>query len=360
MATALDGVRPSTRPSDLEDIMALRRTVLEPLLSPEASPAARALLPHAASSFGYRLIGPGAWPGGGAGVALIPAEPDRSLALFAKLGPRMRIVEAPLAGSHRLRDLALRTAVAVGADTIILGESAGGERRMGAVRAAHAAATNAAGLGSTIFLVRGDESAAAEGVRVASWMDGDGSALALARNSLGLLGLASATTTADLSLRDVATRTLLRPMPVVAISVDGTSLLGASLDSARHLAQRLPHLAIRDGRLRDAAVALAAQLPMGLTPSPEDIDESVRRATADDSILAAHRLDDAVAGSTCAGAIVRTGEGTFVVVAARTPTRLILTMAGTESRGGWRRERRSTLRDCAETPADGTCEATQR
>lgn len=353
MATVLDPIRPATHPGELEHLVGLRRLVLEPLLAPDATPASRALAPFSAATLGYRLTAPTRWASGGEGVALLPTQKGLPLAVFARTtGVRDRVVESPVGSHHGVRDLAIRLAVAVDADAIVLGEVFDGAMRAGGVRAAHAAATNAQS--PTVFVVREDKTS--NDVKLAAWMD-DGKAIAMSRRALDSLGIASIAAPPDLQMRDLATRTLLRPTAIVALSAGGTKLESASLDATRHAHEHLAELPVRDGTVHDAAVALAAGVEPTRPAAREGIDEIIKRAASDGSITATHRLAAELAKSAVRASIVRSKEGSFVVAIARTDRASMLVVSPLSDSGDTRTERRSTLAACIDAPVvPGVCE----
>lgn len=355
IAGVLEGVRAATHPGELEHLIGLRRLVLDPLLAPAANGPSRALAPFAAATLGYRLTAPSPWPGGGEGVALLPAQRDLPIALFARTsGVHDRVVEAPV-GAHRgVRDVAVRLGVALGADAIILGEAFDGAMRAGAVRAAHAAATDAHA--PTVFVVREDKTASAT-AKVAAWMD-DGRGLATAHRAFDALGIVVVDAAPDLPLRDMASRTLLRPTAVIALTAGPKTFEAASLDQTRRAHEQLD-VPLRDGALGEAAAALEAGLDTtrAAAAAAEGIDEVVRRA-AEGSIVAAHRLSGESATTALRLALVRAREGSFIVGVARTKRETLVIAADLAGAGAWRTERRPTLRACIESPVvPGVCGA---
>ncbi|WP_394833960.1 poly-gamma-glutamate biosynthesis protein PgsC/CapC [Pendulispora rubella] len=357
MAAALETVRPITRPDEVEDLVALRRLVLEPLLSSQATEAARELAPFAASVLGYRLTKKTAWAMGGQGVALLPEEGPRPVAIFVRAsGAHERVLEAPLGVDRGVRDLALRLGVALEADAVILGEVFDGAMRGGAVRAAHTAATESRS--PTVFLVRQDPSR--DDATVAAWMD-DGTAIAAARAALEGVGLSAPEVPLDPSLRHLSTRTLLRPTSFVAISAGARALRTASLDDARRSWERMPALTLHDGTLGAMAALVAGDLDAAMEDAVADdrIEETVRRAAADASIASTRRLETDIQRGAVRATIVSAREGTFLIAAARKRGRRLLVAAPISSSvRDWRVERRETFAACTREPVlVGVCEA---
>lgn len=354
IAAALDTVRPATHPGDFEHLIGLRRLVLEPMLAPGASESSRALAPFAAATLGYRLTMPARWAAGGEAVALLPTQKGLPIAIFARTsGVRDRFVEAPVGSHHGVRDLTVRLAVALGADAIVLGEVFDGAMRGGAVRAAHGAATNAQA--PIVFIVREDKTS--NDAKLAAWMD-DGQAVAMSRRALDALGIVAIDSPPDLPMRDLATRTLLRPTAIVALSVGGTKLESASLDATRHAHEHLKDLPVRDGTLHDTAVALASALDRSRPAARADIEEIVRRAATDGSVAAGHRLSAELAKAAVRAAIVRAKEGSFVVAVARRERLTVVIVSALVDAADWRTERRATLAACTDAPVvSGACES---
>lgn len=357
MVSAVEAIRPATHPGESEHLVGLRRLVLEPLLAPSPSEASRALAPFAASALGYRVTGPSRWAGGGEGIALLPAQRGMPIALFVRTsGVQHRFVECPAGSHHEIRDLAVRLGVAVDADAIVLGEAFDGAMRAGAVRAAHGAAMGSGA--PVVLLVREDKSR--DGAVFSTWMD-DGTAMSMASRALASLGIAAVEAPADTAMRDLATRTLPRPTAIVAVSAGGKALEAASLDGARRAHEHFPDLQVRDGTVRDVAVSLAAAVDAARPATRNDIDETVRRAVSDGSVLGARRLSAELATSSLRAALVRAREGTFVVAVARTDRRRLVVVSALSDTGDWRIERRATFAACMEAPlVPGVCEALDR
>lgn len=351
MARLLDESRAATDPGTLEDLVALRRLVLSPLLAHDASEADRALAPLAARMLGYRVTAPSPFGGRGLGVAMLPVERNRPLALFARVsGVETTLVEAPI-GAHRgVRDLALRLGVGLRADAIVVGEAFDASMRGGAARAAHSSATDASN--ATVVFVKEDP--LATGATLAAWMD-DGTSLGKVKSSLDALGLTTTVSPPDLATRDLATRTLLRPAPVVALTCGPLALVTASLDDARHQSELLEGMPFRDDSVSSVAKALAAQLD-ATTPAAglEDLAETVHRAATDRSVVATRRLLAVLGRGAAKASLVRAKEGSFLVVASRSgPDRSIVVASLAPDAKAWRTERRSVPGSCLAFPILG-------
>src|SRR5262249_20825199 len=137
ISALLDVAPPAIEPPSIEELLVLRRLVLEPLL--DASPDARSLpiARLAARALGYALHGPAPLEDGDAAFALVPADPSRPTdPKGAALAPRARgalgaivrargvrgaVVEVPHARRDGVRDFGIRVASALRADAIVVG-----------------------------------------------------------------------------------------------------------------------------------------------------------------------------------------------------------------------------------------------
>jgi hypothetical protein len=363
MAMALDDVRPASA-TDEEHLVALRRLLLEPILTPGARESARALAPFAAAALGYRLTAPARWTTGEQAVALLPVERERPIALFVRTGGVPgRVLEAPAAGHRGIRDLALRVGASLGVDAIVLGWSWHDDMHDGALRAAHAAATT--GPAPEVFLLRDDPAESRRLLKIGAWMD-DGAALARGRRAAESLGLTAADAPVDPALRELATHTLLRPTPVVAFAASPTLQEAASLDAARLAWGRfhgVPAL-LRDGTLAEATRLLAASLDDTRPPAADGVVEAARSAATETSVVAMDRLFRALRAEAANAAVVRTKEDTFLAVVARrgrppAASVSVVTVAfgGSGASDAWRYERRPRASACIDAPlANGACE----
>jgi hypothetical protein len=354
MTAALEHARKATSPMAVEYVVAMRRLVLEPLLSPAADTRARELAPFAATAFGYRLSAPSPWIGGGLGVALLPVEDGCPLAVLTRTtGVKTTVVEASVAAHRGVRDFALRLAAATSADAVILGSSFEGGMRRGAVRAAHAAATEVRG--PTVFFVREDP-AVPKGIQLASWMD-DGKALPAARAALDALGTTADDVPADLLLRELATRTLLQPTPLVSFAASPEALTRMGLDDARRALERLAPIGIgaRDGDVRAAARGLAKPLLRDVFVDPSFAD-TVRAAAGEGSVVASLALARELSAGSARAVVVRAAEGTYLVALGRAPRELVLVTARIDPGPPWKIERRTSITACFDAPLpNGAC-----
>ena len=198
------------------------------------------------------------------------------------------------------------------------------------------------------------------GVKLAAWMD-DGSAIGASRQALDALGILAVDAPPDLALRALATRTLLRPTAVIALSAGASTLQLVSLDVTRRAHERLTDLPVRDGTLAAAAGALAGALDESRAPAIDEVDDVVRRASGDASIAAAHRLSAQLAKTAVRAAIVSAKADGFVVAVARTPRRRMVIVSPLSGSAEWRTERRASFAACYDAPVvPGVCESPER
>jgi hypothetical protein len=117
-------------------------------------------------------------------------------------------------------------------------------------------------------------------------------------------------------------------------------------------------ISARDGSLADVAKELFASLDGSRRRASDAIAELARRAAGEESVTATERLDDDLRLASAAGALVRSAEGTHLLVVAQTRSRLVVVAAPVEARGPFRTESRPAWRACVEAPiAGGVCEA---
>ena len=110
-------------------------------------------------------------------------------------------------------------------------------------------------------------------------------------------------------------------------------------------------------RSRTPRRASHASSRRGCPPARDGIDEIVRHAASEASIIAAHALADEIARDAVRAAIVRAKEGSFVVAVARTERASLVVVAPLDG-GNGPRERRAGLAACLAQPlVPGTCEA---
>jgi hypothetical protein len=184
----------------------------------------------------------------------------------------------------------------------------------------------------------------------------DGKAGALGHRALEKLGVPAVDAPPDLATRELASRTLLKPTAIVAITAGGKRLESASLDATRRAHEFLPGLPVRDGTVSDIARLLIGTIEPGRGPAATNFDEIVRRAAADASIIAGRLLADQMSKS-AAAAIARTKEGSFIVAVARTDRAQVVVAAPLDA-SDVTIERRASLDACVNAPVvPGVCEA---
>jgi hypothetical protein len=370
LAAALDGLVVDSHEPSPEDLLALRRLVLDPLLSPPGSPRSWPLLRVSARALGYRLLGPGPIAGGGEGVLLLPGDQPRPLAIVVRSnGVAHTVMEVPQAWGDGTRDLAVRLAASLGSDAILLGLAPGGAARGGeAMRLAHAVSTNAVpGRTPAIVVVRdgGAEWDNAGVVTIGSWGG-------LARNdltdsvrkALTGIGLDAADAPIDLAARELSGRAVFGDVPVVSVIVDANALRLISLDDARGTSKLLAAsgLPTYDGSVESVADRLARKLVDGAAAAPADLPRLARSAAIDGSIVARRSLAAALATTASGAAVARADDGEWLVVVGRDPSGLMVTVVPTDPRAAKPQPEKTpsfkTLREC--TPAiaaGGACRA---
>ncbi|MEO7094143.1 MAG: hypothetical protein ABI175_12890, partial [Polyangiales bacterium] len=276
LATALDELRLDPREPSPEDLLALRRLLLDPLLAPPGTPKSWPLLRVSARALGYRLLGPTKIAGGDEGVVLMPGDTPRPLALVVRTtGVAHVVMEVPQAWGGSTRDLAVRLGASMGTDAIIFGLAPGGAARGGeAMRLAHAVSTNAVpGRDAAIVLVRdgGIEWDNAGVVTLGAWGGAARGPLTdSVRNALAGMGLDVADAPIDLAARELSGRAVFGDVPVVSAIVDASALRLVSLDDARGTTKLLSTsgLPTYDGSIESVTERLARGLPAGAAAAP--------------------------------------------------------------------------------------------
>lgn len=318
LSEVLSDVRASTSSSSLEELLALRRLLLEPLLSPggvAASPASLPLLRLRARRLGYALIGPTSLGDGGEGLALVPTA-SRPLALFVRAtGVASTVVEVAHGAQDAMRDAGVRVGRALGADAILFGlEPLGGARGGLSLRLAHAVASAEVD-GRTprvVFVQRDLEQTDAT---IASWGP-SGPLLAEVSDALRSLGVATTPGPLDLRAREIGGRAVFGPTPLAVLTLDEGALEHLSLDAARFAARAFGSAV--DGDLPSAAQKLSASILDGLAPPEVDVEGLSLRVAREQSIVARRALAHASQRSAVATSLVRTPQGDFLLSVART------------------------------------------
>ncbi|MBI2392469.1 MAG: poly-gamma-glutamate biosynthesis protein PgsC/CapC [Deltaproteobacteria bacterium] len=329
LATVLDDVRATTATASLEDLLALRRLVLEPLFTPSTAPRPHlvTLVRASAGKLGYELLGPSPLADGGEAFVLRPAAPRPFAAVVRTTGVTGTIVEVPHGFHDRMRDAAIRVTLGLGADALLLGlEHGGGSRGGNALRLAHAVASAevAGRVANIVLLYEGiDERTAPGVVSIGAWGGvGREPLAALTRSTLSALGVQTIEGPLDLGPRELGARALFGETPLVAATLDRAALHALSLDESRFSARSLttpalPALLTHDGALVDAASKLAAAIPEGLPAPNVDVLDLARRSTMEQSIVARRSLAAVLSSSAARAGIVHGRQGDFLVLVAR-------------------------------------------
>ena len=337
MAAALEGLHEARTSTSFEDLLALRRLVLQPLLAPPAMPRSFPLIRLAAASLGYELRGPGALAGGGEGVALVPKRGGRPIAAIVRTtGVAHAVLEAPQGYGESIRDAALRLGSELRVDAILLGLEPGGSARGGeAMRVAHALSTfdNEARDPKIVLLREGPAEWDNAGVvSLGAWGGASRDALeADVKRALQAIGLSSTDAPIDLAARELSGRSVFGDVPLVSIVADGTALRLVSLDEARTSMRVLTGtgLTIEDGAPIDVAEKLAAKLP---TTGPLTPEAEILRLAGDvavsGSVVARRALATAIEQTSTRAAIARSVDGDYLVVVARAPKGVLVAVSG--------------------------------
>jgi hypothetical protein len=313
-----------------EDLLGLRRLVLEPLLGVKDVTASLPLIRTCAAALGYELLGPAQLPDGGQAVVLRSKGTTGSIALLARLDKQTGlVVEAPLGTSQSLRSLALRLADRLHADAVLVGlDPEQGALGNTAFAEAHAAATWPADEhGSSIVLLRERELdvARSTSAELATW-GGDASISLAERSVAGLEALGIDTTTApiDLATAEQAGRSVFGSTALVAVTLDPRLLRTGALARSEGALEAFASLPVRDAECGQVAIELATALPVGAPAAPAALLDSARRAAIERSVVARRTLEDALATSSTQAAVVRASTGIFLVVVGRRERALVV------------------------------------
>jgi hypothetical protein len=348
-ADVLDDLHAATSETSSEELLVLRRLLLEPLVG---APRARSLpfVRACAANLGYTLHGPTSLGATDDALVLLPTKGEtgrgatRPLALVARAsGVRKLVVEVPHGFADGLRDLGMRLGTTLGADAILVGlEHGGGARGMAAMRLAHAVATaKADGRTPSVLVVRGaanaNESAAAS-VTAAPSAPGTAAAApgVVALGTWGgpekgplrdavaeafvRIGLRTEDRPLDLAARELGGRAVFGETPLVAVAVDATALRTISLDDARSTARILLGAGVPAmlGSASAAATRLLASIPEGAEPPSQDVFDLARRTTLEHSVVARRALASVVSSNAARIALVRGEAGDALVVVTKT------------------------------------------
>jgi hypothetical protein len=329
LSLGLSQARLSSAQPSLEDVLVLRRLVLEPLLGGEATPSLP-LSAAAARSVGYALLGPSSLPSGEPGLLLLPGAAGGALALVMRVGGvRGLSLEVPHAGNAELRSLALSLAKPLRADALLLGlEAHEGAIENQLFAAAHAAAVwPRSGRAASIVSFRTRPGApgqsADDSLGLAEW--GGLSARRLGdrvASALAVLALPTRPEPLDLATRDQAGRSVFGDTPLVTVTVplDWLRIGGHSvgLESLR----AFQGFAWFDSPISDALAALARALPVKAGDAPESVFDTARTAASERSIVAIRSLEDLTFSSACRAGIALADSGAFLLLIVRQNQRL--------------------------------------
>lgn len=370
MATTLDEIRTSTAMTSIEDLIALRRLLLDPLLSAPGTKRSLPLMRVSAAKLGYTLYGPSAVASGGESFVLMPAAgAPRPVALVVRsTGVAGTIIEVPHGYQDGLRDVAVRLSNELNADAILFGlEHGGGARGSGALRLAHSiAAASVPGRNPRVVVLR----SAAEGelenkaVAVGAWGGPAREDLsASVKKAFAAMGLETIEQGMDLSVRELSGRAVFGETPVVAATVDPLALRGLSLDEARSGARVLAvaGMTAYDGALVDVANTLATAIPKDAAAPSVDVIDLARRSTIEQSVVARRHLTNATTTSAARAGLVRAKSGDFVLVVAREGNGYVASATSTDPRAPINDKPATpvkSLKDCAAVlEASGICRA---
>jgi hypothetical protein len=323
LAETLDAAHPYAGQASAEDLLVLRRLVLEPLLT-GAQHRSIPAMKMSARKLGYSLIGPTPSPLGGNAFVLVAAGDTRPLALVVKENPSNgTVVEVPHAIGDGMRDVALRLSAVMRADAVLLGLEHGGAARGGAaMRLMHVIATTHAGAGpqslKVVVLRPAPEMETNLGVvGVGAWGGAGRTALGDdVKKAFAALGLKTTDRPLDLSVREMGARAVFGDVPVVAAVVDATAVREASLGEARGTARVLAAsgIASLDGNLGAAANELAASVGANVPEPTTSVIDLGRQVAVEQSVVARRSLASAVASSAARAAIVHADLGDYLLV----------------------------------------------
>jgi hypothetical protein len=318
------------------------------------------MAPFVAASIGYAWRESGRWIDGTEGVALLPAAPERGVAVFArKEGDHRHVVVAPYATDRPKRDAAVRLAIALRADALVVGLTFDRAVHAGLVRAALATLGSArAGVTRTVFLVREDPSDTTSSAQVSSWLD-DGAGRDATLAALEAVGVPSALRPMDAAMREVAVRTAPDASAVVTITIGPGALEMLSLDTLRHAAARLgDEVRAFDGTLAGAATTLLDRFAPNGVACADDIAAVVRSAGAEASVMAAHRLKAELKRGCAVATLVRAPKAAHLLVLAHSDKRDVLVGATLGGGEAFTTTSKDALAACLAAPlGHGVCSA---
>jgi hypothetical protein len=317
LAELLAPLRPSAGPTAQEDLLALRRLILDPLLGSTVDAASLSRLRFAATALGFELVGPLENSSAPPWLALIPTAENRPLALLTRAsGVRGTVIEAAGADHPALRDVAVRWAAALQADCLIVNLDSFGD---GGVRAAHTRATapEPGRDARLLFLRQSRTSGGRPGL--STWgLRGERERDAVRTKVSDVFGLTLDDVPLQSDSREMLGRVLFGSTGAVVADVDASAVRALSFSEVRHLRERLD-LPVIDGAPWVVASTVAQELDAtNAGVSPRDAIRTVRDALADESISAAHRAQRLLAERAIRAALVIYQDRLYAVVIART------------------------------------------
>jgi hypothetical protein len=368
MALAVEGLAASETPPRLEELAVLRRLLLEPLLG-ATDRRSTASLRFAAETLGYRLHGPTPMADGDDALVLLPEKKREPIAVIARVrGVHGTIIELPQGDREGPRDLALRLAIALDADAVLLGLEPGAARLTGVtMRTAHdiASAPDATRTPSVLLLREAAQNDAHAGrVLMGAWGGPGRSAMAAhVKTALTALGVPSLDAPLDDDTRELGARSTFGDAVLVALTADAHSLRASSLDAARSAARVFGGTGISayDGPVGDVAKRLATTLPTLGAPAappdaPADLFGLARRAALEESVSARRALANAITATATRAALARAATGEYLVVVGRVVDGILISASPTDPRAddpNPKVARMRTIEECAAPLARG-------
>jgi Capsule biosynthesis CapC len=329
LAIALEPVRPfpGTPVSTAEDVLALRHLVLTPMLAGNDGGSPN-LLRLSAAALGYELSGPAPLAGWSAeatdrGLLLVASRDPRPVAVFTRTGgPHKFTVEVEQGTHARLRDLGVRLASSLDADSVLLGlEPSSSPRETEGMRALHAAAL--AGKTEAIVVLReAPVEALGADVSLGSWADtAQGTASTSVKWALASLGWRSEERPLDQDLRALSARSLTHVRPMVFVTVPADKLETASLRTEREASELASEVGIPvlDGEVAQTVDDLAASVvaESGRQAVGPSLPRVATAAALEHSLAGYRALAVASHAGRIRAALVRSRAGVYLVTAAR-------------------------------------------
>ena len=323
IADALAGLRRSTAPVALEDRLALRRLVLEPLLEDRSGAPPFSVIRASAAMLGYVVRGPSKLAAGYDVILLLPGSSPRPIAVVSRIGGvRGTVVEVPHGAHEGLRALGVDLASLLQADAILLGLESDG-RLFGneALRDAHGSATwPRDGRDARVVVLReprvdAEETAAAVG----AWpVLGSDALLTSVESALRDAGVGSTRAPIDLAAREEAGRSVFGGTKLVAVTAGPTVLRQGALVNTLVTLRELASLPRFESQPAEVAQRLVAMLPPDGPPAPLGLVDIARAAAVERSVVARRALEHAIETTAARAAFARAAGHVYLVVVWRT------------------------------------------